>query len=136
VDFVLGAGWIALPLAAYALGRAVRGTSRHLLTVVLLCLAQPVVVALLGLIPTETARVWLFMLPLLMVPVGLTLARWNAAPRAAAYLCLWLILVATCQHMSFVVLEDDVLSADRGSSLQRAATPSRWTPHPGRRSAS
>lgn len=109
-DFVLGAGWIALPLAVFALGRRVRGTGPQLLGIVLLCLGQPIVVAALGLIPTETARVWLFMLPLLMVPVGLTLARWTAPMRAAAYAGLWLILVVTCQHMSFVVLEGDVLA--------------------------
>ncbi len=109
-DFVLGAGWIGLPLAVFALGRTVRGAAPHLLWVVILCFAQPIVVAALGLIPTETARVWLFMLPLLMVPVGLSLARWSEAMRAGTYFSLWLILVVTCQHMSFVVLEGDVLA--------------------------
>jgi hypothetical protein len=43
--------------------------------------------------------------------------------RAVVYFCLWGILVATCQHMSFVVLEDDPLSAERASSTEWASLP-------------
>ena len=67
-----------------------------------LCVVQVLVVALTGLLQTETARVWAFMLPLWMVPVGLELARWTWRGRAVAYACTWLLLAAAVQNMIFV----------------------------------
>ena len=70
--------------------------------VVLLCLGQVLLVAVAGLIPTETARVWLFMLPLLMLPVGLELSRWGTGGRMLVYGCLWGLMVLTCQNLVFL----------------------------------
>ena len=54
-----------------------------------------------GLIPAETARVWIFMMPIVMIPVGLELALWSFRPCLAVYVCLWFLMVAICQNMVF-----------------------------------
>ena len=53
--------------------------SRHdpSLAMSLLFLFQILTVAVSGLLRTETARVWIFLLPLLMFPIGNELARWR-----------------------------------------------------------
>ena len=62
------------------------------LRLVVLALAQLVLVAATGLLPGETARVWSFMFPLLMMPVGLELARW---PMKARIACLTMLALIT-----------------------------------------
>jgi hypothetical protein len=70
--------------------------------IVLLCLGQILVVAVGGLIPVETARVWLFMVPLLMLPVGLELSRWSSGGRMMVYVCLWGLTLLTCLNLGFL----------------------------------
>jgi hypothetical protein len=67
-----------------------------------LALFQLVAVAVLGLLQLETARVWNFMLPLLMIPVGLELSRWPRGARLVPYGCLILVMAAICQNVKFV----------------------------------
>jgi hypothetical protein len=97
-DFSLGMGWVCVLLAAYYLAR--RWNRGDL--IVLLCLFQPIAVAVIGLLATETARVWIFMFPLVMVPAGLELRSWRTAERMVAMGCLWLIAVVLSQNMVFV----------------------------------
>jgi hypothetical protein len=98
-DFIFGAGWIG-PLLA-ALYFAQPDVKRHRLLVVL-ALGQILLVAVLALLQSETARVWDLMLPLLMIPIGLELARWPRSARAAALATLSLVLAAICQNMLFL----------------------------------
>jgi hypothetical protein len=70
---------------------------------VLLALGQIILVACTGLLRCETARVWAFMLPLLMIPIGLELARWSPAARMGVFACLWLLTTALAQNMKFLL---------------------------------
>ncbi|MGC4119412.1 MAG: hypothetical protein QM765_33565 [Myxococcales bacterium] len=98
-DFALGAGWLAVPLAILGFLRT-EGTARRLLLG--LCLLQPVVVGLTGLLPGENARVWAFLLPVLMLGVDEELSRWRPGARAAAIGLQALALVAICRNMVFL----------------------------------
>lgn len=64
--------------------------------------SQFVVIALIGLLQTESARIWIFMYPMLMLPVGLELAMWRPWQRLAVYAALLLLTVAMCQSMQFI----------------------------------
>jgi hypothetical protein len=101
-DFALGAGWIAFLLAAMFFVPAGRAP-RPFLALGALCIGQIAIVGLLGLIQCETARVWIFMLPLLMLPVGVEIGHWTFGPRMAIYLALLVLVVATWHSMSFFI---------------------------------
>jgi hypothetical protein len=96
-DFAMAAGWIGVLLAGYGLARR-DGDGRRLGW---LAVVQIVVVAGTGLLQGETFRVWLFLLPLLMLPIGLELRRWSRAQRTIAYACLLLLTFAVGQNMVF-----------------------------------
>jgi hypothetical protein len=113
LDFALGSGWISVLLTVFWIARK----DRHAATtadpaapslsipapsLVFLSLLQFAAVAALGLLQTETARVWNFMLPLLMVPVGLELSRWPRWERSVVYGCLLAITAAVCANVKFV----------------------------------
>ena len=110
LDFALGTGWLSYLLVGFGLWRwRARSSSsssgwalQKLDWVVVLCLGQIVLVAVGGLIPVETARVWLFMLPLLMLPVGLELRHWGERGRMMVYVCVWLLMALTCQNLAFL----------------------------------
>jgi hypothetical protein len=99
-DFTLGSGWLSVLVVAFYLSR--RSPPQERRSLVWLVLGQFVVVAALGLLQAETARVWDFMLPLLMIPVGLELARWPRRARAAVLVALAIITCAICQNMKFL----------------------------------
>ena len=96
VDFAMGIGWIGALLIVFYFA-----SNRAHLAIGILCVAQPIIVALTGLLRSETSRVWMFMLPLLMVPVGLELARWHPAHRWMVYFCLWVLVAMTGQNLRF-----------------------------------
>lgn len=99
-DFLLGAGWIAALLIVFYLFN--QPPRRFFGPIVLLALAQPIAVALVGVLQGETARVWIFMLPLLMVPIGLQLAAYPRGARMIVLACLWLLMAILSQNMVFV----------------------------------
>jgi hypothetical protein len=101
-DFALGSGWIAFVLVALYLLRHRRGNVETETALVAAGLLQILILAVLGVLPGETARVWIFLLPLLMLPVGLELARWTFAARMITYVSLWLITVTIAKHVQFV----------------------------------
>ena len=123
-DFALGSGWISVILTFFFLWRKTVGTnadddaetgaesgesrpmsgSRHdpSLAMSLLFLFQILTVAVSGLLRTETARVWIFLLPLLMFPIGNELTEWRFFPRLAVYFCLWFLMSSVLQNMSLI----------------------------------
>jgi hypothetical protein len=106
-DFAFGSGWIAVLLVAFLVidRSSLRPQPRQAVSpivLVWLAVAQLVAVAILGLLQTETARVWNFMLPLLMVGVGMELSRWPRWSRAVAYGCLLLIAAGVCQNVKLI----------------------------------
>jgi hypothetical protein len=99
-DFALGSGWLSAALVACYLVRTEASQEPRSLT--WLVLGQFLFVAALGLLQSETARVWNFMLPLLMIPVGLELSRWPRRMRAAVLVALAIVTCAICQNMKFL----------------------------------
>jgi hypothetical protein len=102
-DFALGTGWMSFLLVGFWLARR-RGARPRLETdpMVWLVVAQVAVVAVGGLIPVETARVWLFLVPLWVLPVGLELARFRPAARLSVFVALWVLLVLVGQNLMFL----------------------------------
>jgi hypothetical protein len=104
LDFALGSGWVGIVLAGGYLWGQVRrreGDGRGL-RLTLLVGAQLVAVAVSGMLAVETARVWIFLLPLLMIPAGLELSRWTPGRRTVAYLALLLVLLAVSRNVAFI----------------------------------
>ena len=103
-DFALGTGWISFLLMAFYLVR--RFTAEAIRTpewqFSLIALIQFVTVAVTGLLAAETARVWLFMAPLLMIPVGAELSRWSLSARLTAFACLASLTAVIIQNMTFI----------------------------------
>lgn len=102
-DFAMGTGWMSFLLVAFWLAR--RWNERPVLYsdwMVRLALGQVLVIAVAGLIPVETARVWAFLLPLFVLPVGLELAHWSPAARGSVYVALWGLMVLVGQNLVFL----------------------------------
>lgn len=99
-DFFLGSGWISALLVVYWLVDARRTWNARSIFVII-CLLQPVIVAATGLLRCETARLWAFMQPLALIPVGVELARWNWRSRAVAFACLLTILIVQARNFIF-----------------------------------
>ena len=62
-------------------------------------LCDPLAVKLSGLLVAETARVWTFMVPLLMLATGAELSQWRAAQRWLALAAMWLLLAVLAQNL-------------------------------------
>jgi hypothetical protein len=107
IDLILGSGYISILLVGFYLfdrGRGAildRGPGDRLVQIGLL---QILIVIAAALLPGEAARLSMLLLPLLMAPVGLELAKWSPRRRMVVYACLWLITVVICQNMTFVYL--------------------------------
>jgi hypothetical protein len=100
----MGLGWIGFLLVIFYLLSAMRGTeSSPRLRISLLCIAQFLFVAFSGMISGETIRIWIFMLPLLMVPIGLELSRWRPRERIAVFAALLAFTTVLCQSMVFII---------------------------------
>ena len=103
LDFALGAGWIAVLLVLMFMGRKVHEKKRdHELLVSCFCLLQLFIVAVGALLASETARLWIFMLPLFLVPVGLELTTFNLSSRIGSFFLVWILTVVICQNMLFI----------------------------------
>jgi hypothetical protein len=107
LDLALGTGWISFILVGFLVAswgwRIFLGRSKaHRL--VQLAMLQILTIAFAALLPGETARLWLPLVPLLMAPIGFELARWPVRQRAAVYACLWILLVVICQNMVFIYM--------------------------------
>ena len=50
----------------------------------------------------ETARVWCFLLPLLMIPAASELSRWPRGMQLAVFIAIWLLLCLVGQNMTFM----------------------------------
>jgi hypothetical protein len=104
LDFALASGWIGALLAVFSLIESVRDPRNPRSRLVLLCIAQPLFVAITALLASETARVWNFMLPLLILPAALQLVRMRLAEQLAVFLCLALIAAAVCRNLSMFMM--------------------------------
>ena len=109
-DFALGSGWISFLLVVFFLARAGRRIFDRApaYRLALVALVHVATVALTALLPGETARLWMLMLPLLMAPIGLELAAWPMRARLVVFACLWLATAAICQDMNFLYIGDEI----------------------------
>jgi hypothetical protein len=101
-EFAQGAGYLPFFLALQFLARQRSAGHPEHWDTGLLFVAQVFAVALTGLLPGETIRVWIFLLPLLMFPAGLELATWPARWRAFAYASSVAVLSAIHTNIGFV----------------------------------
>ena len=102
-DFALGTGWMSFLLVFFWFRR--RWGQRPVLYsdwMARLAVAQLGLIAIAGLIPVETARVWAFLLPLFVLPVGLELSQWSLAARGSVYVALWALVVLIGQNLVFL----------------------------------
>ncbi len=104
LDFLMGAGWVAAPLLLfYAMNRAARATTFETRWAVRLALLQIIAVAVSGTLPAETARVWIFLQPLLALPIGRELSTWPFWPRAGALAAQFALMISIGGNMWLVV---------------------------------
>lgn len=110
-DFALGSGWLPAGLALRELWRTRdewRRNSAHpaelLAWLKPLFFLQVAVVALSGLLRCETARVWIFLQPLLLIPAAAAMASWTLRFRVLFLVCAWLLLLSVAANYSFIGL--------------------------------
>jgi hypothetical protein len=104
-DYFLASGWITLPILALAAARMKNewtSLSSGLRAFAPAALGTLLIVDLSGLLRAETARVWLFLQPLVIPLAGVELSRWNRAWRHAAYGTLLMILVIIRSRLNFL----------------------------------
>jgi hypothetical protein len=103
-DFFLGAGMMTFPLVVLHLRRAWAGTGadRTAWRATAVGLASILVIDSTGLLQGETARLWMFLQPLVVVPAGLELARWAVAERAGVLGLQWAIVAIVKAKLWFL----------------------------------
>jgi len=103
-DFFLGAGIIALPILVLHLQRLLKrfDAKRTDTALTLIGLGTILTVDLSGLLRGEVARVWLFLQPLVVVPVAGELSRLSWPWRLSIFALQWWIVACLKAKMSFV----------------------------------
>jgi hypothetical protein len=104
-DFALGSAWVLIPLAVFGLHRGwrERGWNDRLVRLMACALGLPLLTALTALLPLETARVWNFQLPLLLLPAAYELTHWPPRARWIAIACVWIGLATIAQNVWIVM---------------------------------
>lgn len=103
LDFAFGAGWLSVILAVACVISIRDLPDVRARRLVLLCLAQPILVAIIGILQSETARAWNFMLPLLLIPASIELSRWPSWARGLIFIAMLVLLLVIGHHMVFMV---------------------------------
>jgi len=102
-DFMLGSGWISLAVVImWGLSERRSNEGSMGRRDILVGLAAIGIVAATGLLACETSRVWLFLQPLVMIPLGQELARWSVRLRAVALACLLVLTCVIAANMQFL----------------------------------
>ncbi len=103
-DFALGAGIMAVPLAFFHLRDGLKEFrwDRQEVVLSLVGILTILAVDLTGLLRAETARVWLFLQPFLVLPAALELARSPRVMKYGFFALQWLIVVALKSRMAFI----------------------------------
>lgn len=103
-DFILGSGYLTIPLLALFISKSVNKNilSEKHLTYSFLGLISIAAIDLTGLLRCETARVWLFLQPFIVIPAGIELSRLKRRSQFAVLLVLFFILTSIKANMLFV----------------------------------
>ena len=107
IDFGLGSGYVSYLLVAFFLiarGRSIVFSREPANRLTQISLLQILIVAGAALLPGETARLWMLLLPLLMAPIGREFSTWTARQRMIAYACVFVLAVVICQNMNFIYM--------------------------------
>lgn len=101
-DFALGVGYLGVLLAGYSLLRRSSDTTKRYRWILLLVVIQLVVTAVGAFTPGETARLWIFIMPLVMFGAGTELEKWQPRHRVVAFACALLIASVIRQNLIFL----------------------------------
>lgn len=104
-EFFLSSGIILMPLLLTFVRKTV-GSIKAVdksVTLTYIGLVSIIVIDLTGLLHSETARLWLFLQPLIMIPVGFELVLLSKPRRWLVFLLLWVNLVVIKTNMWFVI---------------------------------
>ncbi|MBN8728203.1 MAG: hypothetical protein J0H15_10965 [Xanthomonadales bacterium] len=103
-DFLVGTGIAVaiLPVAYFRQVRSDPAARQGALALAGIGLASVLLIDLSGLLRTETARVWLFLQPFMLVPAGLALARFTPRQQALLIGVHWWVLVIMVARLSFI----------------------------------
>jgi hypothetical protein len=105
LDFTLCSGWLGCLLAGmFLVGGPNRWRSIKTGWIAIAMLAQIVIIAVAGVLPSEVTRLWIFVLPILAVPVGLELRQWDRGGRLAVFVCMWILVTTVVANIQFIVL--------------------------------
>jgi hypothetical protein len=116
LDFALGGGWgpvllfvsallvppgggVSVPAPERFPGAAPRDTLRRFLLGYGVAIA---LIAVVGLLPVETSRLWLFLTPGVLLGAGWQLQSWSRAPRAIVYGFMWITLGSLLSNVKFL----------------------------------
>lgn len=104
-DFFLGSGLMSLPILVLSVfPRAAESDAIKVdRAITWLAIVAIAIVDLSGLLRCETARVWLFLQPLVAVPVGIQLARWTPVDRSFVFALQALIVIILRCKMQLVL---------------------------------
>ena len=100
-DFLLGGGLLAGALLLVFAWRLAKRERAEALSISLIGLATIAVIDASGLLRAETARIWLFLQPLVIVPAAVELARLGRV-RVAVLMMQWLIVVVLVCKLVFI----------------------------------
>jgi hypothetical protein len=98
-DFALGLGCAPLLAALLYVARRERTAATP---VVLAGLLTPPIIAVTGLMQAETSRVWIFLMPFVVLGAALELARWRPAGRLLVAASMVVVTIALFTNMEFL----------------------------------
>jgi len=105
LDFTLCSGWLGCLLAGmFLIGGRSRWRSKTTGWIAAAMVVQILLIGITGVLQSEVTRLWIFVLPLLAVPVGLELRQWDRSARLAAFICMWILLTTVVANIQFIVL--------------------------------
>jgi len=104
-EFFLGSGIVVIPLLLTFVARTVGSlkTMENHIVFSYIGFTTIVIVDATGLLHSETTRLWLFLQPLIMIPIGLELMRFNKVHRWIVFSLLWVNVVMIQSNMWFII---------------------------------
>lgn len=101
-DFIIGSGWVASMLTLMAILRGMSGTRDLQYWLILVVVLQVAIMPVFGVFRGETARLLIFLMPLIAYAGAQELSRWPFAARMAAFAAAWMVLVTVNQNMTYI----------------------------------
>lgn len=103
-EVAFGMSWVPVVIAGGWAWHRARRTERAIRSTALAAIATPFIAAATGLLAAETSRVWIFMMPLVALPVALELSTWTLGQRLTTYAVLLGCTIAVCSNIAAVII--------------------------------